>query len=391
MNKYLIINTGSTSKKYALYENLKKVYTAHFEMEGKDLVVAENLNGKNLKKTLPLSDYGNAVGVVTESLIENKILKSIKDIVGVGIRIVAPGNFFLENRKIDKKYLKMADDALSKVPLHLKPALEEIKSVKKFLGEKISIYGISDSAFHGSIPDYKRLYGISKKDSDKLGLYMFGYHGISIESVTRRAKKMLGKLPEKVIVCHLGGGASITAVKNGKSINTSMGFTPLEGLIMATRVGDIDPGAVIYLSEKLGKNQDELSYYFNNECGLLGLSGKSSDIRELLEYEKSHIDSKNALLVYVDRIKEYIGKMSACLGGVDLIILAGTVGERSFVMRERILSGLEFLGVKIDKNLNNKTFGVEADLSSKDSKVKILVIKTDETEEIARATYKLAR
>jgi acetate kinase len=390
MKKYLIINTGSTSKKYALYDNLKNIYVAHFENEGKDLIVTETLKDNKFKKTLNLKDYDNAVLKVVESLIEKNIIKSIKDIDAVGIRIVAPGDYFLENKLIDKKYLKFANEAVEKVPLHLKSALSEIENVKKYLGEKIKIFGISDSAFHSTIPIHKRLYGISKKDAVDFGLYMFGYHGISIQSVSSKAKKILGYLPKRTIVCHLGGGASVTALKNGKSINTSMGFTPLEGLIMATRVGDIDPGAVIYLSEKTKKDTKELNKYFNNECGLLGLSGKSSDLRELIDLEKNGCeDSKVALLAYVDRIKQYIGKMSADLGGVDLLILAGTVGERSFVIRKRICEGLSYLGIDLDETKNKKSVGVETDLSSKNSKVKILVIKTDEMEEIAKATDKL--
>jgi acetate kinase len=205
-----------------------------------------------------------------------------------------------------------------------------------------------------------------------------------------QAEKIIGRMMEKIIVCHLGGGASITAVKNGQSVNTSMGFTPLEGLVMATRVGDIDPGAVLYLMEKLGKNKKDLATYFNNECGLLGLSGKSDDIRELLNLEKSgDKDATLALKLYVSRIKQYIGQMAAVLGGVDLVILAGTVGERSFIMRERICQDLEFLGIELDQELNNRCAEIEAALEKTNSKVKILVVKTDEMAEIAKATYEL--
>ncbi len=233
---------------------------------------------------------------------------------------------------------------------------------------------------------------IRLKDSRELGLRRFGYHGISVQSVVSRAAETLGTLPEKVIVCHLGGGASITAVKNGESVDTSMGFTPLEGLVMATRVGDLDPGAVLYLSEKLNKDYKELGRYFNNECGLLGLSGYSDDLRELLLSEASgHADSTLALKIYVNRIKQYIGRMAAVLGGVDLIILAGTVGERSFIMRERICENMEFLGVVLNKELNSRSEGVEVELNKTGSRVKILVVKTDEMEEIAKVTFSLAK
>lgn len=390
--KYIIINTGSTSKKYAFYEDSKKVYSAYFEIENGNLIVTETINGESKKRIINKKDYPKAVGVVISSLIDNKIINSKKEITCAAVRIVAPGEYFLKNKLIDKNYLKMASLALEKVPLHLGPALEEVKNIKEFLGNKIPIFGISDSAFHSTIPEYAKYYAIPVKDSRKFGLYQFGYHGISVQSVTSRAKKILGKLPEKVIVCHLGGGASVTAVKNGKSIDTSMGFTPLEGLIMATRVGDIDPGAVLYLSEKLKKSGKELELYFNNKCGLLGLSGKSSDLRDLIENEKNgDANSILALKIYVNKIKQYIGRTAAVLGGVDLIILAGTVGERSSIMRERICGDLKFLGVEIDPKINNKSFGVEVAINKSSAPTKVLVVKTDEMEEMAKSTYSLLK
>jgi acetate kinase len=262
--------------------------------------------------------------------------------------------------------------------------------LRRFLGEKHPIVGVSDSAFHASLPDEYKFYGIPIKDSRALGLYRCGYHGISVQSVVSQTEKIIGYLPEKVIVCHLGGGASITAVRKGQSLNTTMGFTPLEGLVMATRVGDIDPGAVLYLMEKLGKDKKALGAYFNNDCGLLGLSGKSDDIRKLLVLEQAgNYDAQLALKIYVNKIKQYIGQMAAVLGGLDLLILAGTVGERSFIIRERICAGLEFLGLQLDKKLNNQSEGIEVSLEVVNSPVKILVVKTDEMAEIAKAAYKL--
>lgn len=272
------------------------------------------------------------------------------------------------------------------------PALSEIKKVREIFGEDKPIIGVSDSAFHATIPEQAKLYAIPIEDSRRFGIRRFGYHGISVQSVIGRTAGLLGRMPEKVIVCHLGGGASITAVKNGQSIDTSMGFTPLEGLVMATRVGDIDAGTVLYLSEKLNKNQKELEAYFNNNCGLLGLSGKSDDIRELLVNEKNgDLDSKLALQIYVNRIKQYIGRMAAVLGGVDLLIFAGTVGERSFIMRERICDNLKFLGIELDEEMNNKSEGVEAEIGKTGGGTQILIVKTDEMEEIAKETYRLSK
>lgn len=388
--KCLIVNTGSASKKYAFYEGAKKLYTAHFEMEGESFIVTEFIGETKNKRPISKKEYSNAAALIVESLIKAGLIKSLNDIDLSGVRIVAPGEYFLRNRFVDKEYLKNAKEALKKAPLHLGPALQEIKGLKKSLGESKPIVGVSDSAFHASIPEWSRFYAIPIKDSRRLGLFRFGYHGISVQSVTSRAAATLGKLPEKVIVCHLGGGASVTAVKNGQSIETSIGFTPLEGLVMATRVGDIDPGAVLFLAEKLKKNQQKMGDYFNNECGLLGLSGKSGDIRELLvNEEKGDADSALALKIYVNRIKQYIGRMAAMMGGVDLLILAGTVGERSFIMRGRICEGLEFLGIKLDPEINDQTEGVEAVISQPDSTAKVLVVKTDEMEEMAKISLDL--
>jgi acetate kinase len=253
---------------------------------------------------------------------------------------------------------------------------------KVFGGQKI--VGVSDSVFHNTLSDKAKYYAIPIADSRKLGLQKFGYHGISIQSVISQTIKRLGHLPSKTIICHLGGGASVTAIKDGQSVETSMGLTPLDGLVLATRVGEIDPGAVIYLADKLKLSTRKLEEYFNNNCGLLGLSGKSEDIRELIKHEKEgHKDSALALEIYTHRLKKYIGSAAAVLGGIDLLIFAGTVGERSFIMRGRICDGLQFLGIELDMEKNNQSDGIETELSLAQSKAKILVMKTDEMEEIA--------
>ncbi len=399
MSKILIINTGSASKKYSLYENGKKIYNAHFEMEPSSpeggeggYVVTETFSLPDQvesKVKTPISErvFERAQARLLDSLLEKKVILSRDDIGAVGIRIVAPGEYFLQNRIIDKEYLKMAKQALEKVPLHLGPALEEIKLAGKVFGD-IKIIGISDSVFHKSLPDKAKYYAIPIADSRNLGLQKFGYHGISLQSVIYQTEKKLGKLPSKVIICHLGGGASVTAIKDGQSVETSMGFTPLDGLVMATRVGEIDPGAVIYLADKLRLNTRKLEEYFNNKCGLLGLSGKSDDVRDLLKLEKEgDKDSALALDSYANRLKKYIGSATAVLGGLDLLIFAGTVGERSFIMRGRICEDLQFLGINLDMIKNNETEGVEAEISRVESKVKVLVMKTDEMEEMAKSAF----
>lgn len=386
----LIVNTGSASKKYSFYVGKDQEYTAHFEKEGLSLVVTERINGEKIKKVLKDEDYPRSARLVIDSLVDNKILAKESDLGAIGIRVVAPGKYFLETQAITEEYVEKAEETLEKVPLHLGPALEEIKNLKNIFLDTIPLIAVSDSAFHKNMPAENHLYSIPIEDSRKLGIYRFGYHGISIQSITCQLKDMLGKMPSRVVICHLGGGASISAVKDGTSINNTMGFTPLEGLTMATRVGDIDPGLVIYLSEKLKMNHRQLEQYFNNRCGLLGLSGKSDDIRELLANEKEgDNDSSLALKVYVARVKENIAKMAASLGGVDILVFAGTVGERSYVLRRRICEGLEFMGIKLDESKNDLNEGDNLDIGSSDAKAKVMIIKTDEMEEIVKEVYKV--
>lgn len=386
----LIVNTGSASKKYSFYVGKDQEYTAHFEKEGLSLVVTERINGEKIKKVLKDEDYPRSARLVIDSLVDNKILAKESDLGAIGIRVVAPGKYFLETQAITEEYVEKAEETLEKVPLHLGPALEEIRNLKNIFLDTIPLIAVSDSAFHKNMPAENHLYSIPIEDSRKLGIYRFGYHGISIQSITCQLKDMLGKMPSRVVICHLGGGASISAVKDGTSINNTMGFTPLEGLTMATRVGDIDPGLVIYLSEKLKMNHRQLEQYFNNRCGLLGLSGKSDDIRELLANEKEgDNDSSLALKVYVARVKENIAKMAASLGGVDVLVFAGTVGERSYVLRRRICEGLEFMGIKLDESKNDLNEGDNLDIGSSDAKAKVMIIKTDEMEEIVKEVYKV--
>jgi acetate kinase len=321
------------------------------------------------------------------SLKIKNIINSPEEISVIGIRIVAPGLFFQKNGLIDKEYIKKLYEAKKKAPLHLEAEIEEIERLRKFFGKNIKMVGISDSAFHTDIPEKSRMYAIPLDIAKKYEIYRYGYHGISLRSIVKKIQ-LKESLPENIIVCHIGGGVSITAIKDGKSIDTSMGFTPLEGVVMANRVGDIDSGAVIYMSEVLRMGPKEMRQYLNKECGLMGLSGgKSPDVRDLLKFEsEGDNDVKLALDIYAYRIQKQIGAYAVVLGGIDRIIFSGTVGERSFKMRKRICEGLSFLGVKLDENINNSVEGVDGVVSSIDSKVKIEVVKTDEMKDLSAET-----
>ncbi|MFA5934841.1 MAG: acetate/propionate family kinase [Candidatus Paceibacterota bacterium] len=388
MSKNLIVNTGSASKKYAIYERGQEIAFVHLEIgEGGFVSTIKTISGLE-KEKISKKDWDNSLNFLVDLLKNKNIISDKKDISKVGIRVVAPGLSFQKNSIIDNQYLKDMKEAEGKAPLHMGMILEEIKKIKKFFGKDIPLVGISDSTFHNQMPDKAKLYAIPLKDAKKYEIYRYGYHGISLRSIVEKLREKEA-LPEKLIVCHIGGGVSITAIKNGISIDTTMGFTPLEGMVMANRVGDIDSGALVYISEKLRLNNKRLMGYLNKECGLLGLSGGlSADIRDLLrlDEEENNIDAKNALDVYAYRIQKQIGAYAVSLGGLDAVVFSATVGERSFKMRKRICEGLEFLGLKLDECINNATEGVEAEISSAESRVKVFVVKTDEMKVLAEGT-----
>ena len=395
--KYLIVNPGSASKKYAIYEGDKEIAFIHLETKEKGF--CSNLKYSDKTETVDLSakDYDKSLVYIFNFLKEKGIILNKEEISGIGMRIVAPGISFQKNGLIDKEYIKQLYEAKKKAPLHLEAEIEEIERLRKFFGlpvkglfgqgNNIKMIGISDSAFHIDMPEKAKKYAIPLELAKKYEIYRYGYHGISIRSILNKIKSK-EQLPGRMVVCHIGGGVSITAIKDGKSIDTSMGFTPLEGVVMANRVGDIDSGALIYMSEVLRMDGKKLRQYLNKECGLMGLSGgKSADVRDLLKFEsEGDNDAKLALDIYAYRIQKQIGSYAVALGGIDRIIFSGTVGERSFKMRKRICDGLNFLGVKLDENINNITEGKDGVVSSIDSKVKIEVVKTDEMKDLSEET-----
>ncbi len=384
MKKHLIVNPGSASRKYALYENGKELLSGHFERGASGGGFAASFKGKGweIGKKISAGDYKKSMSVFLDFLLEKKLIACRGDIGAIGFRVVAPGDYFLRVQVIGAGYVKKLEEARGAAPLHIGPALSEIKKTAK-LFPKTKKFGISDSAFHSTMPEAASTYGIPSAAARKLGIRRFGYHGISVESVSRKAKKIFKKTPARIIVCHLGSGASLTALKGGKSVDTSMGFTPLEGLLMGTRPGDIGAGALIRLAGKKKLTYGELDEYLNKKCGLLGVSGKTSDVRELLALEKKDPRAALALDVFAYRAKKYIGGYTAALGGLDLLVFTAAIGERSDVMRERICRGLEPLGIVLDEKKNKETTRSEGFIHARKSKVKIAVLKTDESGEIA--------
>ena len=363
--KYLIINLGSVSKRYAIYSGKEAQLSKHFE-----------------KDEMDPADFDNAC---------NSFIKESgsEDISGIGFRVVASGSFFREDRIIDEEYLENLKKAEERAPLHLGPLIKEIKKVKEIL-PNIPMVGISDSAFHANLPKHSGLYNIPQEDAKNLDIYRFGYHGISMQSILREIQEDEGSVPAKVIVAHLGGGASITAVKDDESFDTSMGTTPLEGLPMSTRVGNIGAGALVQLSKEKNMSLDELNEYLNTKCGLLGLSNKTGNVRELFVLkDKGDEGAKLALEMFAYSVKKYIGAYTVAMGGLDMIVLSGTISERSPSMREMILGELGYVGIELDKDKNNKTLDKEDYIESTNSKVKIKVVKVNELEEIALNTINI--
>ncbi len=387
--KLLVINPGSKSKKYAFYLGRKQKLTAHFETEDGKKVVTFKACGLETKHNVSPNAFNQATEYLIDHLCHIGHLKSHNDLDAIGLRIVAPGTYFQKNRLINHVFLRHLVHVKTHAPLHINPILEEIHHLHSTMPSRTKLVGISDSTFHSTLPDHARFYAIKASDSKKYDIHRFGYHGISIQSILRQVDR---PLPKRIIVCHLGGGASLTAVKYGQSIDTSMGMTPLEGLTMSTRVGDIDPGALVHLFKKKGKNIKNLEKYLNKQTGLLGISRKTSDIRQLLQLEReSNKDAKLALKIFIYKIQKYIGAYTAALNGLDLLIFSATIGERSDIIRSRVCTNLDYLGLDLDTNKNKHTNSSWGYIHSSKSKVKVAVIPTQELAEIAYQTLSLLK
>lgn len=276
-------------------------------------------------------------------------------------------------------------------PLHNPANIKGVNAVKE-IAPNMPQVGVFDTSFHQTLPDYAYIYGVPYELYEKYGIRRYGFHGTSHRYITKRVCEILGVNPEdkKIITCHIGNGGSIAAVKNGKCVDTTMGLTPLEGLMMGTRSGDIDPGAIPFIMEKLQLDGKGLSDLLNKKSGVLGVSGVSSDMREVEAAEAAgNKRAKLANTIYFYRIKKYIGAYAAAMGGVDIIVFAGGVGENQSPCREAALEGLEFIGVELDKELNKKSRGEETILSTPESKVKVVLVPTDEELMIASDTYEI--
>lgn len=395
MSKILAINAGSSSLKWRLIEMPTEKVIAKGSAErigqklGKIKVVA---NGEKTERESPVPTHHAAVEMLLKMLTESKIINDFSEIAGVGHRVVAGGEIFHQSTLIDEKVLTQIESLAEYAPLH-NPA--EAEGIRAFMAALPGVpeVAVFDTSFHQTLPAVNYLYSIPYDYYKQFGARKYGAHGTSYRYVSQRAAELVGQpLSDlKMIVAHLGNGVSLDAIKDGQSYNTSMGFTPLAGVTMGTRSGDIDASLVAFLEEKLDLSVEQMTDILNTKSGLLGLSGISSDMRDLLAKETTNERAKIAVDIFIDRIVQYIGAYTAQLNGLDTLVFTAGIGENEAPIRSRVCQSLGYLGVEIDENLNKAARGTEQLISTPQSKVKVLVVPTDEELMIARDVVELGK
>ncbi|CAH0346874.1 acetate kinase [Bacillus sp. CECT 9360] len=394
MSKIIAINAGSSSLKFQLFEMPKEdvITKGLVERIGlNDAVFTITVNEEKITETLDIPNHEVAVKLLLEKLLNHQIIKSYDEIDGIGHRVVHGGEIFNDSAVITDEVLANIEELSDLAPLHNPANITGIKAFKQTLGD-IPAVAVFDTAFHQTMPGSSYLYSLPYEYYEKYGIRKYGFHGTSHKYVSQRAAEMLGRPLEqlRLLSCHLGNGASIAAIEGGKSIDTSMGFTPLAGVTMGTRSGNIDPALIPFIMEKTGKTADEVLDVLNKKSGMLAVSGFSSDLRDIqIEADKGNERAELALEVFASRIHKYIGSYAARMSGVDAIIFTAGIGENSEMIRARVLRGLEFMGVYWDP-ARNKTRGEETFISYPHSPVKVMVIPTNEEVMIARDVVRLA-
>ncbi len=390
-----ILNAGSSSLKYQLMnpETTEVLASGLCERIGIDGRLVHEAHDKKIKKELSMPTHKEAIEIVLDQLTkgEDKVISNIEEISSIGHRVVHGGEYFSQSVIIDDDVLSKLEKLVPLAPLHNPAHIIGIKICKELMPTKPNI-AVFDTAFHQTMPASSYMYAVPYSDYKEHGVRKYGFHGTSHYYVSNQATKLLNKENTKVIVCHLGNGSSICAVQDGKSVDTSMGLTPLEGLMMGTRSGDLDPAVISYLMEKKEMSAEQLVNYLNKESGLLGISGISSDLREIIE-ASSNGDERAMLSIDMkcNRIKKYICSYAGILGGVDAICFTAGIGENANIIREKVCSGLEFMGVKIDKEKNEKRTDGNREINKEDSQTKIFIIPTNEELVIAKDTYELTK
>lgn len=395
--KILVINAGSSSLKYQLIdmqneEVLCKGICERITFAGGELT-QKTADGRKLNVKQDMNNHTDAIELVLKAMVDEKYgaIKSISEIGAVGHRVLHSGEDFNSSVVIDDEVIRICEKNAELGPLHMPGNIACIKSCREVM-PGVPMVAVFDTTFHSTMPAKAYMYGIPYSVYEQYKVRKYGFHGTSHKFVSEETIKLLGKKESKIIVCHLGNGSSISAVKDGKCLDTSMGFTPLEGLVMGTRSGDIDPAASEYIRAKLNMTPEDLVQYLNKKCGMLGVSELSSDMRDLESaINEGNQKAKLAVEVAAYRIKKYIGSYAAVLNGVDAIVFTGGIGEHSDLMRALVMSDMEYLGVDFDFEANKGRGDGVREISKPNSKVKVLILPTNEELSIARETLHLTQ
>lgn len=383
----LLINPGSSSKKYTFVRDDVVVSTSRFEKKEDSFDLCIEQNGIQQKcEGISGEQFGVALEQVLETALSTKLVHNLEEITKVGVRIVAPGSYFQKHQVVTDVFIHRLREREPAAPLHIPNTVCELELIQKTLPHA-TVVAVSDSAFHATMPAWARNYGIETHDTTEYDIHRFGYHGISVASVIPRITYTLGELPQRVVVVHIGSGVSMTALLNGVSVDTTMGFSPDSGMIMGSRAGDLDAGSLLELMRvKNFKNLDAQSY-IQRRGGIKGMCGEA-DIRILLERSAKQDElAMAALHHFVYKFKKQLGSFMAVLGGIDALILTATAAERSAHLRSHLLSDLEFAGIELDINKNDNLMQRDGIISSATSKTYVAVIRTQEQEEMLRITH----
>ena len=390
--KILVINAGSSSLKYQLFDMtdesvLAKGLCERIGIDGKLKHEAEGKEKYEIETAM--NNHAEAIKIVLDTLLsaEHGVIASISEISAVGHRMVHAGEYFSKSMLISDEVIKSLEDCISLAPLHNPPNITGYRACVDVMGKDVPQVAVFDTAFHQTMPPKAYFYALPYEYYDKYKIRRYGFHGTSHRYVSNRAFEMLGsKSGMKIITCHLGNGSSVAAIDDGKSVDTSMGFTPLEGLMMGTRCGNIDPAIVTFLMEKENLSIQDVDNVMNKKSGALGISCISSDFRDIDNAaEKGDQKAQLASDMFVYQVKKLIGAYAAAMGGVDAIVFTAGIGENSIAYREKMAEGLEYMGVKLDREAN-KVRGKDAVISTADSRVKVMVIPTNEELMIALDT-----
>lgn len=395
--KILVVNAGSSSLKYQLIDMqnesvVLKGLCERITFDG-GVLTQKTADGREtvIKRNMPT--HKEAMQLVIDAMTDpvNGGIKSMKEIGAVGHRVLHSGEDFKESVVIDDEVIRICEKNAELGPLHMPGNIACIKSCREVMPD-VPMVAVFDTTFHSTMPKKAYMYAIPYEVYDEYKIRKYGFHGTSHKFVSEETIKLLGNKNSKIIVCHLGNGSSVSAVKDGKCVDTSMGFTPLEGLVMGTRSGDIDPAAVDYLRVKVGLKPEEVVCYLNKKCGMLGISGFSSDMRDCTAAaENGDERAKLAIEMVAYRVKKYVGSYLAVLNGADAIVFTGGIGEHSPLVRRLVTEDMEYCGAVLDEEKNKKYSSGVAEINAENSKVKILVLPTNEELSIARETEILTK